>query len=243
MLNVIRPNWPAPNHIQAFSTTRQHGFSTACYESLNLASHVGDDENHVIQNRKKLANSLNLSAEPLWLNQVHSNEIIAAAEYKTNISADGCYTTTSQQICTIMTADCLPILLTNTAGTFVMALHAGWRGLANGIIEQGIARAEKFGKEILVWLGPAISQPYYEVGPEVKSIFTQQHLDAQHAFKKSNDDRWLLDIYFIATQKFTRLGINNIYHSQFCTYENDKLFFSYRREGKTGRMTTGIYIV
>lgn len=238
MQNIIFPNWPAPSNIQAFSTTRRGGVSQDSYISFNLGLHVGDDPRHVMQNRLELKKNLDFSTEPLWLQQIHGREIINANDYKENIAADGCYSTNSQQICIIMAADCLPILLTNRQGNFVMALHAGWRGLAAGIIKNGIALAKQYSNDILVWLGPAIGQDNYEVGNEVKDDFSPEF---HFAFKQTHD-RWLLDLAAIAKQQLKELGISGVYESALCTYANKDLFFSYRRDGKTGRMATGIWI-
>ncbi len=249
----IIPNWPAPKCVKAFVSCRYNamGNSLSPYQNFNLALHVGDDSHYVHQNRQVLAQQLQLPHSPLWLEQTHGINVINAKQYSAGISADGCYSTIPSQVCVVLTADCLPILLTNKAGNKVAVLHAGWRGLAKGIIEQGIAklRAGNDGiammdkDEILVWLGPAISARAFEVGDNVKSIFERKLANAYTAFTNTHKTgHYWADIYTLAKLIFYRLGIRHIYGGHFCTYHEANRFYSYRRDKVTGRMASIIYI-
>lgn len=244
---VITPNWSIPNQVQARYTTRQGGNSHAPWDDFNLALHVGDEPQRVAKNRSQLRSQL--PSEPVWLEQIHSSRVINLARESSSspITADGSLTNQSQQICTVMTADCLPLLVTNQQGDTVMALHAGWRGLAGGIIEQGISdflqMSHCLPEEILVWLGPAIGPDAFEVGNEVREIFLAD-LACQQAFMPSprGEQKWMADIYQLARLKLQTLNIQNISGGTECTYANQSDFFSYRRNGTTGRMVSMIWI-
>lgn len=245
MPHFILPQWPAPAMVKAISTTRTGGCSQAPYDSFNLATHVGDNEAVVSNNRSLLAKLL--PAEPAWLNQIHSNMILDAATLLTPADADGSYTTQSDIVSVVMTADCLPVLVCNKQGTGVAALHAGWRGLANGIIEKGLQQLIQFTQsrpdELLIWLGPAIGPEAFEVGEEVRDRFMQQNPASQNSFiSASTPGKWLADIYKLAKLSLSQLGVENIYGGDYCTYMQAERFFSYRREGKTGRMASLIWI-
>ncbi|MFT4928239.1 MAG: YfiH family protein [Phenylobacterium sp.] len=244
---LIRPDWPAPANIKALSTTRQGGFSSPPYHSFNLASHVGDDKTVVEQNRAELAR--HMPAQPIWLDQTHTNKVIELGIEPHTISQsesfDASITRVPQLGCVVMTADCLPILLTDTAGSFVAAVHAGWRGLANGIIANVMARVEQAGNsEVLAWLGPAISQQHFAVGDDVRDIFIALSPDNQTAFipHPLHHNKWLGDIYALATQQLNALAIHHIYGGEYCTYGQSELFHSYRRDGVSGRMASAIWM-
>jgi YfiH family protein len=240
----LTPNWPAPSRVRAIMTTRQGGTSKSPYHSLNLAHHSGDSEPDVATNRSELKQALGLKQDPLWLQQVHQKHIIHSQDHAPQIKADGCYSETPQQVCAVLTADCLPLLLSNNTGRFVMALHVGWRGLAAGIIETALDTIKThYGLEgLIAWLGPAINQHHFEVGEEVKKTFTHQEEQAEQAFIPSPAGRWLMDLYKLAQQKLRARNVRAIYMNNECTYANETRFFSYRRDGATGRMATLIWL-
>jgi hypothetical protein len=240
---MIKPAWPAPSNIKAYSTTRIGGFSTGAFAQLNLGNHVYDDPVVVARNRAWLKEQLQLPAEPIWLDQVHGNKVINA-DSPTAIgeAADAAYASTSGNICAVLTADCLPLLICDQKGSLVAAVHAGWRGLANGIIESTIQALSASPNELLVWLGPAIGPKAFEVGQEVRDIFVKHNEKAAIAFQPSPSRRWLANLYQLATLRLQACGVNAIYGGEFCTYTNEKLFFSYRRDGVTGRMVSLIWI-
>jgi len=239
--NFIKPNWPAAKTVHAFTTTRQNGYSKSPYNAFNLASHVKDDIKSVIANRKLLKQQLNLPNEPTWLNQRHENIVIDASEPST-YEADGAYTNQKDVICTVLTADCLPILLCNSEGTEIAALHAGWRGLTKNIIESGIKKFINKPQSILAWLGPAIDPEAFEVGETVRKQFLEFDPQTKPAFKQSQQNKWKMNIYKIAEQQLLNLGVTKIFSSNLCTYTNEKLFYSYRRNNQTGRMASLIWL-
>lgn len=241
MSSYIKPNWPAPNTIKAYCSTRIDGFSKPPYQSFNLGDHVEDETIAVKKNRAKLHEELNLPSSCLWLQQVHGNTVINTEDWQKNINADGSYSHEAKKVCAVMTADCLPILACNKSGTEVMALHGGWRSLASGIIEQGLKHFQSKPSEILVWLGPAIGPKHFEVGHEVREQFLQLSPNLIICFQPSISGRWLMDIYQTAKLLLNQLGVTEIYGGEYCTYSEDDLFFSYRREGQTGRMVSLIY--
>jgi polyphenol oxidase len=241
----LRPIWPTPNNILAFTTLRFDGFSQAPYASFNLADRVGDNITHVAANRKKLCQELELPQEPLWLRQTHSNKIVCADKVTPYTEADASYTTKKNIVCAVLTADCLPILLCDKQGSIVAAIHAGWKGLVHGIIENTIEALKIDNNNLLVWFGPAISVEAFEVGIEVYDNFSKYNPLMQKAFTKTKPDKWMADIYRIARQILITCGIMeaNIYGGDYCTYCNEQYFFSYRRDGQqTGRMANLIYL-
>ncbi|MDP5130666.1 MAG: peptidoglycan editing factor PgeF [Paraglaciecola sp.] len=248
--NFIKPDWKVPPHIVAYTSCRGGGESSPPFDSLNVAQHVGDDPQVVEQNRSKLPNFQHYH----WLNQIHSDiclelphEHSASADAKLP-GADACFTSHKNQVCAVMTADCLPLLLCNAQGTKVAAVHAGWRGLANNIIEKTIDKLACDTSSMFAWLGPAISQQYFEVGADVKHSFA----DFPEAFMPSsnysaNQAKYLADLYAIARAKLVAMGLHNISGGEYCTYEQADLFFSHRRAthqglSTTGRIVTSIYI-
>ena len=223
-------------------TTRVGGVSHAPYDSFNLAIHVGDDPAAVRENRARLRTALVLPAEPLWLKQVHGVAVVDAARAGIEPEADGAFAAQPGTVCAVLTADCLPVLLCNRAGTKVAALHAGWRGLAGGVIEAGVQALGVPGNELLAWLGPAIGPEAFEVGPEVRTAFIQQDAQAAQAFRTARDGKYLADIYLLARQRLQRLGVAAVYGGGFCTVTDGARFFSYRRDGATGRMASLIWL-
>lgn len=242
-LNFITPDWPAPSNVKALQTTRIGGASNKPYTSLNLGAHVGDDAIAVVKNRQLL--SLYLPSEPVWVNQVHGVDVIDAAKSTCLQNADASFTTKPNVVCVTMTADCLPVLLCDKAGTVIAAVHAGWRGLCDGAIEAAVNSLPVEKSEILAWLGPAIGPNAFEVGDDVRESFIQNDNQAVTAFKK-HGDKWLCNMYLIAQQRLNKLGVTQIYggsiNEDFCTYTDEVRFFSFRRDDVTGRMASLIWI-
>ncbi len=226
MNEFIRPNWPAPSNINAYTTLRTGG---------NLAA---------LESRARLKNTLKLPSEPIWIKQTHSTIAIQALAENRDKEADASFTNQTNIVCAILTADCLPILLCNRKGTHVAAIHAGWRGLANGVIEVTLKALNLPSQEWLAWLGPAIGQLNYEVGPEVRQIFVDMNPESAEAFLPSvKHNHWLADLYKLAEIRLRKQGITAILGGEHCTYHDPKKFYSYRRDGQeTGRMASLIWI-
>lgn len=242
-LVLIMPNWPAPENVKALQTTRIGGLSQPPYAELNLGTHVHDDPLTVAINRQLL--SPYLPNEPVWVNQVHGTRVIDAAQTACLEDADAAFTTHPDVVCVTMTADCLPVLLCDQAGTVVAAVHAGWRGLCDGVIEAAVNRMAVDPATILAWLGPAIGPQAFEVGDEVRQQFLQKDAHAMAAFKPIGN-KWRCDIYSIAKQRLQALGIHHVYgggvDEDFCTYTDEARFFSFRRDNVTGRMASLIWL-
>ncbi len=242
-LDFIIPDWPAPTNVRALQTTRLGGVSQAPYDSLNFGMHVKDNPLHVAQNRQLL--SQHLPSEPVWLNQVHGIRAVDAAHTSCVPDADASFTTQKNVVCVTMTADCLPVLLCDVNGTVVSAVHAGWRGLCDGALEASIDAVIGASKikpnQLMAWLGPAIGPNAFEVGDDVRQQFIAQDAHAESAFK-SRGDKWLGDLYQIARQRLNRKGVTQIYGGGRCTFTEKETFFSFRRDGDTGRMATLIWL-
>jgi len=238
----ILPDWPTPANVHAAITTRAGGVSHAPYDRFNVATHVGDDPSAVRANRASLRSALALPAEPLWLKQVHGIAVVDAAQGGVEPEADGAFATKPGAVCAVLTADCLPVLLSNREGTKVAALHAGWRGLAGGVIEAGVKALGVPGNELLAWLGPAIGPQTFEVGTEVRAAFMQHDAQAAQAFRAVREGKYLADIYLLARQRLQRLGVAAVYGGGLCTVTDRARFFSYRRDGATGRMAALIWL-
>jgi len=244
-LEIIRPDWPAPPRVRAASTTRIGGVSGGVYQGLNLASHVADDSQHVLHNRELLRQALALPGEPLWLNQVHSAGVVAADDADASdqdLRADAAWSAQSGKICAVLTADCLPLLLCDSAGTRVASVHAGWRGLHAGVIRSTIAAMSLPGEQIMAWLGPAIGSQAFEVGADVLAAFTAKHPDYAQAFQQTDAEHWLCDIYQLAGIELQQVGVSQIYGGGLCTWSDKHRFYSYRRDGVTGRMASLIWL-
>jgi polyphenol oxidase len=235
----IKPNWPAPTKVHSWQTTRLGGVSLPPYDSLNFGEHVNDHPIHVANNRQRL--SAYVPTEPVWLNQVHGVRVINAAESRCLEDADASFATLPNVVCVTMTADCLPLLLCDQSGTIVAAVHAGWRSLCDGIIEATVKQLPVPISTLMAWLGPAIGPEAFEVGSEVRAKFIDQDKSAEKAFVP-NGSKWLGDLHTIAKQRLQALGINAIYGERLCTYSNPNQFFSFRRDGNTGRMATMIWL-
>lgn len=238
-LPVILPDWPAPACVKALQTTRLGGVSQGIYASLNLGDHVKDLPQHVAANRQLL--SPYLPSEPVWLNQVHGVRVIDAALSSCLESADASFSTRKQVVCVTMTADCLPVLLCDQAGSVVAAVHAGWRSLCDGVIEATVKTMPVEPARLMAWLGPAIGPQAFEVGSEVRAQFMAQDEQAEDAFQ-AHGEKWLGDLYAIARQRLSRLGVTQVYGGGRCTYREPETFFSFRRDGDTGRMASLIWL-
>jgi polyphenol oxidase len=235
----LQADWPAPSTIHTATSLRTGGMSLGKYASLNLATHVGDDPDLVRQNRGLLKSWLGLPSEPVWLQQTHSNRAVAATVTATPLQADASYTSMAGVVCVVMTADCLPLLVCAADGSEIAAIHAGWRGLLDGVIESTINALRS--RNVLVWLGPAIGPECFEVGEEVRAAYLAKSPDYAAAFKQQSQDKWLADIYRLARIKLSALSISKIYGGNFCTVTNHEQFYSYRRDKETGRMATLIW--
>ncbi len=235
----LSADWPAPDSIQAGTTLRRGGVSINAYASLNPAQHVGDDLQHVKQNRDEITVFLDLPSEPVWLTQTHGIHAIDVGS-DPNRNADAAFTTERDNVCCVMTADCLPLLICSRDGSFVAAVHAGWRGLLAGVIENTLKQSPK--TDILVWLGPAIGQECFEVGDEVRTAYLQKSQAYVPAFSAHKQGKWLADIYQLARITLLMHGVENIYGGGLCTVCDAENFYSYRRDGMTGRMASLIWI-
>lgn len=234
------PDWPAPLTVRAWVTTRRGGHSAGAHDGFNLAGHVGDDPVAVAANRQRLRQRL--PAEPLWLSQVHGTRCVVAEEAWGGIEADACVTRSSHRVCAVMTADCLPVLFCNRAGTAVGVAHAGWRGLAAGVLEATMASLGEPAKQLLAWLGPAIGPAAFEVGDEVRELFLADDAEAAAGFVPAGPGKWWCDIYFLARRRLQRAGLTAVHGGGLCTVSDRDRFYSYRRDGVTGRMASLIWL-
>ena len=272
----IVPDWPAPTHVRALMTTRAGGVGRPPFDTMNPAVHVGDDPAAVAENRAILRASL--PAEPLWLNQVHGIRVFEllipplekggrgdswGADRATPLEshpfpvlqrgeitpeADACVTRETGQVCAVLTADCLPVLFCDDTGSVVAAAHAGWRGLAGGVLEETVKAMGAAPERILAWLGPAIGPASFEVGPEVREAFVDRHAMAGIAFRPAlpgtldeSPRKWLADIYMLARIRLAAVGVGRVFGGGACTFKESGRFFSYRRDGQTGRMASLIW--
>lgn len=232
-------DWPAPARVRTCITTRSGGISLPPYDSFNLAEHVGDEPASVAKNRQRLLSQL--GCKPAWLEQVHGIAV-AAADPAQVAQADASWTSTANLASVVMTADCLPVLFCDRAGTRVAAAHAGWRGLAAGVLEATLAAMAVPPEDALVWLGPAIGPAHFEVGPEVHAAFVSQHAEAVEAFRPSaNPGKYLADLYQLARIRLAARGVTAVYGGGLCTY-SDARFYSYRRSAQTGRFASLIWL-
>jgi hypothetical protein len=250
--SFIVPDWLAPPGVRALTTTRRGGVSAAPWDSFNLGDHVGDDPQAVAANRALLRREL--PAEPLWLSQVHGTRCVDAATAAPRIEADASFTRQRGVVCAVLTADCLPVLLCDDSATVVAIAHAGWRGLAAGVIEATVGAMAVPGERLMAWLGPAIGPQAFEVGGEVREIFVAHDPQAASAFAAAADGKWLCDIYRLARQRLAALGIDGprrgvpvtqsgrVASADSCTLGDAESYFSFRRDGVTGRMASLIWL-
>ncbi len=247
MLPLIEPRWPAPANVRAFSTTREGGVSVAPYASLNLGLHVGDEAGAVRQNRRRLTECLPGSTELSWLEQVHGTDVVSASAGGRVARADAQWSDHPGIACAVLTADCLPVLLCTVAGDRVAAVHAGWRGLAGGVVEAAVDAMRVDPGTLLAWLGPAIGPAAFEVGAEVRDAFLCAAGAAAEAtaaaFRPGRDGRFQADLYALARLRLAAVGVTAVYGGNLCTYLHEKMFYSYRRDGTTGRMASVITLV
>jgi YfiH family protein len=258
-LNAIVPDWPAPARVRAAFTLRGGGVSAAPYDALNIGAHVGDAPDAVRENRRRLSESLQLPGEPVWLEQVHGAAVVdldalddvpvdAVRANATSVPsaalqrADAATTHSSGRVCVIQVADCMPVLFAARDGSAVGAAHAGWRGLAGGVLEATVRSLGIPPRELLVWLGPAISQENFEVGADVRTAFVAADPDAAAAFVPNNRGRWQCDLYGLARRRLAALGIESMFGGGWCTFGDAARFFSFRRDGQCGRMAALIWL-
>ena len=258
-VGVITPDWTTPANVRALLTTRVGGYSLPPYDGLNLGSHVGDTPAAVARNRAVLRGRL--PAEPIWLSQVHGVEVADAADLEADADgksavvpvADAIVARVPGRVCVVMTADCLPVLLCDVDGTVVGAAHAGWRGLADGVLEATIARMGVAPGRLRAWLGPAIGPDHFEVGEEVRAAFVRADPLAALAFRPTAGEcmgtggaamagKWWADLFILARQRLLRAGVTHIEGGGVCTYTDDRRFYSYRRDGRTGRFASMVWL-
>lgn len=232
-------NWPAPKNISALSTTRFSGFSQPPYDSNNMGLGIGDNDQHVMQNRAQLVDLLHLPGEPQWLRQTHSTHCVITEE-DPNRNADAAITRSGKYPLVILTADCLPIMLCSRQGDEIAAIHAGWRGLAHGIVENTLGKLNSPVSSLLAWIGPSICQKCYEVGEEVYETFTNTYPSTKQAFKQVHA-KWLANLPLIAEIILHLQGVEAVFQSALCTFELKNEFYSYRRTSQTGRIATLIW--
>jgi hypothetical protein len=243
MTKLIVPEWPIPAGVAACSSTRVGGVSHDAWASLNLGAHCGDNPEDVEENRKRMFAAGNLPSKPVWLEQVHGKDVLKLTEEPyASKRADASYSNTPGTVCAVMTADCLPVLFCNRAGTEVAAAHAGWRGLCAGVLEETVACFDDAPGNIIAWLGPAIGPMAFEVGPEVREAFIEQDSQAVSAFQPTGD-KYLADIYQLARQRLGNVGVTQIFGGDRCTFTEKGDFFSYRRDKTTGRMASFIWLI
>lgn len=236
----IYPQWPAPAHVRAFVTTRAGGVSLPPYDELNLGLHVHDDPESVLENRARV--TALLPEEPFWLEQVHGVRVVDLDHPEAPAEADAAVTHSAGKVCCVMTADCLPVLLTDHDGTVVGAAHAGWRGLLEGVIENTVAAMGVDPSRLMAWLGPAIGPKAFEVGEEVKALFVDKDERAATAFSRLHQHKYYADIYALARLRLAKAGVTAVYGGDLCTYHDEERFFSFRREKHTGRMASLIWL-
>ncbi len=235
----IHPDWPAPAKVRGLMTTRTGGVSAAPWASFNLGDHVNDDPAHVAANRALLR--AQVPAEPAWLRQVHSARVVEAGGGE--VEADACFSRTPGQVCAVLTADCLPVLFCDRAGSVVAAAHAGWRGLAGGVLEATVAAMAVPPGGILAWMGAAIGPAAFEVSDDVRDAFLAPHPETAAAFVPQGvPGKWLADIYALARIRLARAGVTAVSGGGRCTHAEVDTFFSYRRDGVTGRMAALVWL-
>ncbi len=240
MTSFMLPDWPAPAGVRALSTTRRGGTSRPPWDSFNLGAHVGDDPVAVAANRALLRREL--PAEPAWLTQVHGTHCVDAASATPGVEADASFTRRRGVVCAVLTADCLPVLLCDDSASVVGIAHAGWRGLASGVIEAMVAAMGEPGEVLMAWLGPAIGPQAFEVGSEVRDLFVANDAQAASAFAPAANGKWLCDIRQLARRRLHALGIRRVAGADSCTLRDAENFFSYRRDGATGRMASLVWL-
>jgi polyphenol oxidase len=248
-IQVLTPQWPAPPHVQAAFTLRGGGVSTPPFDALNVAAHVGDDREAVKENRRRIRAALRLPAEPAWMEQVHGVQVLdlgvgqtpGAAPAPGIPVADAAITRSAEHVCVVQVADCLPVLFAVRDGSAVAAAHGGWRGLAAGVLEATVARLSVAPARLLAWIGPGIGVAHFEVGEDVRNAFLAHDSAAAGAFRGNANGRWQCDLVALAKARLVALGITALFGGEWCTYADAAHFFSYRRDGRCGRMAALIW--
>jgi purine-nucleoside/S-methyl-5'-thioadenosine phosphorylase / adenosine deaminase len=263
-IQVVEPDWPTPPGVRVAFTLRTGGVSIAPYDSLNLGAGVGDSHEAVAENRRRVRERLQLPAEPVWLEQVHGVDVVDISDVTAshgasslaNTSTDGAPASTDGtppradasvahapgQVCAIRVADCMPVVFAAVDGSAVGAAHAGWRGLAGGVLEATVARLRVPASKLVAWMGPAIGVQHFEVGDDVRTAFMAKDVRADLAFVKNERDRWQCDLYLLARRRLSALGVEAVYGGGWCTFAEADRFFSYRRDGRCGRMAALVWI-
>ena len=241
-LEIIAPQWQAPAGVHAAFTLRAGGVSAAPYDSLNVGAHVGDDAAAVAENRRRLVNQLGLPAEPAWIEQAHGTDVLSLDDPGARGPADGVVTRKKGRVCVIQVADCMPVLFAARDGSAVAAAHAGWRGLAAGVLEATVARLGLEPAKLLAWMGPAIGAAHFEVGEDVRSAFLARDRDCGSAFTANQRGRWQCDLAALARARLASIGIREVSGGRWCTHAEPARFFSYRRDGRCGRMAALIWL-
>ncbi len=236
------PDWPAPRHVRALTTQRTGGVSAPPYQSLNLGDHVGDDAAAVAENRRRLASAASLPAPASWLRQVHGSRVANLDAGTDHEPADACITRRPGRVCAILAADCLPVLFTSESGSVVGAAHAGWRGLAAGVLRATLSAMSEPAATILAWFGPAIAAEHYEVGGEVRDEFLRRDPEAAAAFTANSRGRYQADLAEIARRQLAALGVTRLFGTAASTYGAPAAYFSHRRDGTTGRQASLVWL-
>ena len=243
-IGIISPHWPAPPNVRAAFSLRAGGVSSGAFESLNLGTHVADAPECVAENRRRLLAALSLPEEPAWLDQVHGIDVVDLdrAGAAQRLEGDAAITRSAGRVCAIGVADCMPVLFARRDGAAIGAAHAGWRGLANGVLEATVSAIGREPSELIAWLGPAIGAAHFEVGDEVRRAFVTRDAQAAAAFSRNSRGRWQCDLYSLARLRLERLGLHAITGGGWCTYADPQRFFSFRRDGRCGRMAALIWM-
>ena len=241
-LDCLRPDWPAPSAVRAVVTTRTGGFSTGAFSSFNLATHVGDDARAVAANRQRLREALGLPSDPRWLDQVHGKRVAVLSQPLTE-SADAAVAFGPGQVAAVLTADCLPVFLASRSGRSVGLAHAGWRGLLAGVIEETVRAMTTDPSDLVAWLGPAIGSEAFEVGGEVRRMFVATDPESAADFRPGRGQKYLLDLAGGARRRLAGCGVDAVHGGGLCTFADPVRFYSYRRDGQTGRMAALIWLV
>jgi polyphenol oxidase len=242
----LRPDWPAPGNVRAVFTLRGGGVSVGPCASLNVATHVQDDPQAVAENRRRIAAAFALPSEPVWLTQVHGARVLRLdADTGSGAEADGVVSAQTGQVCVIQVADCLPVLFAARDGSVVGAAHAGWRGLAAGVLERTVEALEVPPAQLLAWIGPGISAAKFEVGVEVRDALVGAAgaaAQAAAAFIPNIRRRWQCDLVALTRQRLATLGVRDVHGGRWCTFADAGNFFSHRRDGRSGRMAALIWL-
>ena len=245
-IQVLRPDWPAPHNVRAAFTMRGGGVSLPPFDTLNMGAHVGDAAAAVAENRRRLRVQLQLPAEPTWIEQVHGTDVVdldmLPLEHATGVTADAVISRRTDRVCVVQVADCLPVLFAARDAPAVAAAHAGWRGLAAGVLEATVRNLGIDPSRLVAWLGPAIGSEHFEVGDEVRVAFLSHDTNATRAFVPNARGRWQCDLAVLARQRLDAIGLTEVFDGSCCTYANAARFFSYRRDGQCGRMAALIWL-